>query len=77
MYFFYFANAKALHFIPLGGPPGPRSRSKHSLAPIRLYLRFLEMALVIHLLVEDTCNESTTILLNDIEYHMFFDVVAF
>ena len=22
-----------------GGPPGPRSRSKHSLAPIRLYLR--------------------------------------
>ena len=21
----------------LGGPPGPRSRSKHSLAPIRLY----------------------------------------
>ena len=36
--FFYFANAKALHFISLGGPPGPRSRSKHSLAPIRLYL---------------------------------------
>jgi len=31
--------ANALHFIPLGGPPGPRSRSKHSLAPIRLYLR--------------------------------------
>jgi hypothetical protein len=25
----------------LGGPPGPRSRSKHSLAPIRLHLRGL------------------------------------
>ena len=39
MYLFLFRYAKALHYIPLGGPPGPRSRSKHSLAPIRLHLR--------------------------------------
>ena len=31
--------ANALHFITLGGPPGPRSRSKHSLAPIRTHVR--------------------------------------
>ena len=30
--FFYFANAKALHFIPLGGPPGPLSLA-YSLRP--------------------------------------------
>ena len=37
--FFSLPRANALHSIPLGGPPGPRSRSRHSLAPIRLYLR--------------------------------------
>ena len=36
--FFYFANAKALHFIPLGGPPGPLSLA-YSLRPNTLYLR--------------------------------------
>ena len=39
LFLLLFCYAKALHFIPLGGPPGPHSRSRHSLAPIRLYLR--------------------------------------
>jgi len=34
-----FCFAKALHFISLGGPPGPLSPS--GFAPIRLYLRLL------------------------------------
>ena len=33
-FLFLICYANALHSIPLGGPPGPRSRSKHSLAPI-------------------------------------------
>ena len=46
LFLLLFCYAKALHFIPLGGPPGPHSRSRHSLAPIRLYLRiYLRMHL--------------------------------
>ena len=36
--FFYFATQKR-SLCSLGGPPGPHSRSRHSLAPIRMYVR--------------------------------------
>ena len=36
-----------------------------------------EMSLIVHPLMEDTCNESTAILLNDIEYQMLSRMIAF